>query len=1068
MSQPDTTHRKIEPGVDPRAPMDPRAPVDLARHPQDSLSNGSQPTTTYVPEAVVVEGAAGAAASTTPSPVPRDDQTIISNRPPLTAPLSTPMPQPSELRTMLVGERLAHFELQEFIGGGGMGAVFRALDTQLNRLVALKVLAREQSHDDETVRRFRNEAQSAARLDHENIARVFYVGEDRGLYFIAFEHIEGINIRALVERQGPLSVEEAIGYTLQVAEALAHASSRDVVHRDIKPSNILITAEGRAKLVDMGLARVRRVDQPGDDLTASGVTLGTFDYISPEQARDPRVADVRSDIYSLGCTLYFMLTGRPPFPDGTVLQKLLQHQGDTPPDPSQFNPDLPEELCRIVRKMLAKDPRRRYQTPADLLTDLLLLAGDLGWQPPNANGLVWLAPRSQRLTMLERQLPWIAPLAALIAVAVTLHLLWSPAPSPPMPDFSFDERPLASASSDRAMRPAASEKAAAGTAPSGQDASSRPDSSAQEIQQPVDSSANSTPSTSEAADGDRALAPRGDRPEVKTPGTRTDELSDGPSAVPSGEVKSPVLNAGTSRPNVQPTAPRATDADVQSEVIRRDIDPEEVDSEGSDPEDVDPENSDPDDSDPDDSDPDDSDPDDIGRENIGAAAGSPALASDDPGLADGDPPVTVRDETPVAGAAPSAAPATPSAPADRRNVLVVNPSSNDPQVFRTLKAACSQAKTGDIIELRFNGRPAESTPVRLENVRVTIRAGEGYRPVVVFRPNEPDPLKYPRGMIAVSGGRLELVNLALELDVPRRIASDRWSLIEVRRAEMVRLENCSLTIRNASESRLAYHQGVSFIEVTAPPGDGMMMDDASPPLPATNLQLQNCVARGEAVFLRSPSPQPLNLYWENGLLATTEQFYLAAAGSMSRQTSQARFDLRHLTAVVRGGLCLLTSTGNARQHAVPEWRVSNSIVLADPSAALVQQNGVDGTTDFRKGLTWSGNRNFYEGFNVFWRTLPLNPQDRSDEWDRQRWQTFWAMNENPASTRLVMWQRLPDPSRPVNSLTPADYALDMRDGQNPAHRAGDDGRDAGLEPEKLPALPPPPTTPEASVSGVGT
>ena len=226
--------------------------------------------------------------------------------------------------------------------------------------VALKILSPEHAADPETVARFQNEAQSAARLDHDNIARVYDVGKDRGLHYIVFEFIDGVNVRDLVESKGPLSLAEAVSYTLQVADALAHAAERNVVHRDIKPSNLLITPAGQAKLIDMGLARLREVGAAAADLTASGVTLGTFDYISPEQARDPRNTDVRSDIYSLGCTFFFMLAGQPPFLGGTMLQKLLQHQGDQPPDVRQFRPELPEDVNRILRKMLAKDPRHRY------------------------------------------------------------------------------------------------------------------------------------------------------------------------------------------------------------------------------------------------------------------------------------------------------------------------------------------------------------------------------------------------------------------------------------------------------------------------------------------------------------------------------------------------------------------------------------------------------------------------------------------------------------------------------------------------------------------------------------
>src|SRR5580692_6406620 len=163
----------------------------------------------------------------------------------------------------LRGRRLAHFELLEAIGVGGMAAVLRARDTQLDRIVALKILPPEMANDPENVRRFHQEARSAAKLDHENIARVFFCGEDQRLHFIAFEFVEGINLRTLLERRGRLPVAEAVHYMLQIATGLAHAAARGVVHRDIKPSNIIISPNGRAKLVDMGLARSqeRRDDQ---------------------------------------------------------------------------------------------------------------------------------------------------------------------------------------------------------------------------------------------------------------------------------------------------------------------------------------------------------------------------------------------------------------------------------------------------------------------------------------------------------------------------------------------------------------------------------------------------------------------------------------------------------------------------------------------------------------------------------------------------------------------------------------------------------------------------------------
>lgn len=361
-------------------------------------------------------------------PALRPDQpTIISTQPMRESggssgtPSSIPLVENTSWIGGLVGQTLEHYQLQEFIGGGGMGVVYRALDTRLNRTVALKILARQQSCDAETVRRFRNEAQSAARLDHPNIARVYYVGEDRGLHFIVFEYIDGVNLRNLVAERGPLSIADAIRYTLQLAEALAHASRRDVVHRDIKPSNVLITGEGLVKLVDMGLARLHQLEQ-STDLTASGVTLGTFDYISPEQARDPRLADVRSDIYSLGCTLYYMLTGSPPFPDGTMLQKLLQHQEGPPPDPRQRNPDVPEGLSRVVRTMLAKEPRKRYQTAEALATELVALAEELEISLPAMAARSAERRRSRRAELVRRHIPWAVPVALFLLGLLVLHL----------------------------------------------------------------------------------------------------------------------------------------------------------------------------------------------------------------------------------------------------------------------------------------------------------------------------------------------------------------------------------------------------------------------------------------------------------------------------------------------------------------------------------------------------------------------------------------------------------------------------------------------------------------------
>ncbi len=374
----------------------------------------------------------GSAAS---NPISSDGQTVISTRPPVPD-LPYVGGVPGEAARIWEGEQLGQFTLQKFVGGGGMGIVFRAHDITLDREVAVKVLSRDQSADEETLRRFRNEAQSAARLNHDNIARVFYVGEDRGVHYIVFEFIEGVNIRDLIDREGPLPLNQALSYTYQIALALDHASQRSVIHRDIKPSNVLVTSAGKAKLVDMGLARLNLMAHASNDLTASGVTLGTFDYISPEQARDPRSADVRSDLYSLGCSFYFMLTGRPPFPEGTVLQKLLQHQGDAPPDPRSLRPELPSQVSRVLGRLLAKNPAERYQQPLELIEELVplgqMLGIALGEAPPPRSALQ--PQRSVRPW--QRHLPWAVPLAALLVVVAALEFSGSQASLPPEPLWS--------------------------------------------------------------------------------------------------------------------------------------------------------------------------------------------------------------------------------------------------------------------------------------------------------------------------------------------------------------------------------------------------------------------------------------------------------------------------------------------------------------------------------------------------------------------------------------------------------------------------------------------------------
>jgi len=317
-----------------------------------------------------------------------------------------------------------------------MGVVFKARDTTLDRIVAVKVIASHTLSTEVLQKRFLVEAQSAARLDHPNIARVYDSGRCRGLPYIVFEFIEGANVRDLVLNHGPLPLGDALSYTYQIAHALTHASQRDVIHRDIKPSNILVTREGQAKLVDMGLARFYQVDSPDEELTNTGVTLGTFDYISPEQARDPRVADTRSDIYSLGCTLFYMLAGHPPFSQASPAQKLLKHQDELPPKLLDLRSDLPEAVAKLVQCMLAKQPEDRPQSPTELVGALADLLQTEGLQVPQSLSPPAVVPVFQTPQVGRHLLPWALPIAALIAISSWLNSVDSPAsdrePWPPI------------------------------------------------------------------------------------------------------------------------------------------------------------------------------------------------------------------------------------------------------------------------------------------------------------------------------------------------------------------------------------------------------------------------------------------------------------------------------------------------------------------------------------------------------------------------------------------------------------------------------------------------------------
>ncbi len=263
------------------------------------------------------------------------------------------------------------YRIVAVIGAGGKGAVYRAEHRLMDRPVALKVMRGGLLGDEAMVERFRREVKSAARLpSHPNVVAAYDAEQAGETHVLIMEFVEGTDLARLVDRRGPLPVGEACEYARQAALGLQHGFEHGMVHRDIKPQNLMRTTRGQIKILDFGLARFASEVGSHAGVTAEGMILGSADYIAPEQIDDPHAADIRADIYGLGCTLYFLLTGGPPFPDGGVIQKLLAHREKTPRPLAECRADVPPEVALVVEQMMAKDPAGRFQTPDGVVTAL--------------------------------------------------------------------------------------------------------------------------------------------------------------------------------------------------------------------------------------------------------------------------------------------------------------------------------------------------------------------------------------------------------------------------------------------------------------------------------------------------------------------------------------------------------------------------------------------------------------------------------------------------------------------------------------------------------------------------
>ncbi len=291
---------------------------------------------------------------------------------------------------------LGQYALLEELGSGGMGRVFKAIHRKMNRTVAVKLLPESLVKSSESIERFQREVQALARLSHPNIVAVHDAGTADGTHFYVMDLVDGEDLARLIGEHGPMPVEQALDCILQAARGLEYAHAQGIVHRDIKPSNLILDQGGTAKILDLGIARFRPLpEQAGDDLTKTGCVLGTVDYMAPEQAMNTRRTDHRADIYSLGCTLYYLLTGQPVFGGETVMERLVAHREHAVPSLRKACPAVPPWLDGIFRKMVAKKPGDRYQSVTALVSDLERHAAFRGWQ--------WL---------------WFVALAALLAVGI--------------------------------------------------------------------------------------------------------------------------------------------------------------------------------------------------------------------------------------------------------------------------------------------------------------------------------------------------------------------------------------------------------------------------------------------------------------------------------------------------------------------------------------------------------------------------------------------------------------------------------------------------------------------------
>ena len=869
------------------------------------------------------------------------------------------------------GSMFGQFRIVRYVGGGGMGHVYEGFDCDLERTVAIKVLPRRKASDEAVVARFLNEAKSSARLNHENIAQVYLFGNVAGIPYIAFEYVEGVNLRDYVHNNGVLELSEAIDYILQTASALAHAASHGVTHRDVKPSNILVTPQKRVKLIDMGLARLLRSTDADGDLTESGVTLGTFDYISPEQAKDPRLADVRSDVYSLGCTFYYILAGTPPFPNGTVLQKLLQHQGDEAPDIREINPSVPPAIVSVIRKMMRKNPDERYQTPDLLIRDLLQIVDMLGLNVADRGYVDAEAVEKSRTAIPLMALPAIGAVVLLCAFAAAFYFFDSHSdlalpvvvPSPVAISPTTSEE--GNLNSGDEPGPASSADALAATGKSSADVEQ---TDVVEIDKPTASRVYSgveyTPADFDAIYAS-AFSPSVD----KTSSNFVDEIRNELNI--SNDLRSYLTCsetvAGARRAafgwravsmNVSTGESAAADVDASSDFCAVNLGTELL-------------------------------------QDTDAVARSVSAYS------------TLGAVRQLSSAAEK--------PTDV--IRVVDGRGEAPNVFATIAAALSvPARDADsVIHIELRGvDELETSPLSLVDKKVEIVAADGKRPTLVFKPSETPDGGWGERMFLLDSSTLLLRGVNIDFTVPsQEVVSSEWSVFEALGASELKLVDSTLTVCNMTGSAFTapLHSNVAFIRSS----DDSLFNPVFDPqasvayqgesVPGFNASLENVLARGEAtLFVIKKSGGRYEV--KNSGFNVSGPFlqYVENDSAASRGGNRFTLEFEHIVAVGRSCLVRLDSeatmsaasvsfaglvekrsateeVGADLQYsptsALPPFDVQGRgsvICLADQPLALVTSPAVVNQEVFKS--EWKLDRILTLDVSSFWRRRTV----RSDTW----------------------------------------------------------------------------------------